>query len=40
MIWSVSTLLRRSGSAVPVWVLKLSMPVVLSIGAVRGRRAR
>jgi hypothetical protein len=25
MIWSVSTLLRRSGSAVPVWVVKASM---------------
>src|ERR671916_1443161 len=24
MIWSVSTLLRRSGSAVPVWVVNLS----------------
>src|SRR4051794_28136331 len=25
MIWSVSTLLRRSGSAVPVWVVNASM---------------
>ena len=25
MIWSVSTLLRRSGSAVPVWVVNVSM---------------
>jgi hypothetical protein len=28
MIWSVSTLLRRSGSAVPVWVVKASMIIV------------
>jgi len=25
MIWSVSTLLRRSGSPVPVWLLNFSM---------------
>jgi hypothetical protein len=25
MIWSVSTLLRRSGSAVPLWLVKASM---------------
>src|SRR5687767_6751445 len=32
MIWSVSTLLRRNGSAVPVWVSNLSIRVSLKIG--------
>src|SRR3954468_20391430 len=32
MIWSVSTLLRRSGAAVPVWVVKASMRVRLRPG--------
>src|SRR4051794_6216757 len=36
MIWSVSTLLRRNGSAVPVWVVKASISVLL--GQVGGAR--
>jgi hypothetical protein len=37
MIWSVSTLVRRSGAAVPVWVVKASMTQapIRSAGAVR-----
>src|SRR4051794_11471953 len=31
MIWSVSTLLRRSGSAVPVWVVKASISAPASV---------
>src|SRR6187431_1821281 len=32
MIWSVSTLLRRSGTPTPVWVVKASMSVLLVQG--------
>src|SRR5664279_306446 len=34
MIWSVSTLLRRSGTPTPVWVVNLSMAVFLRSGSV------
>src|SRR6476620_4725333 len=37
MIWSVSTLLRRRGRAVPVWVVKLSM---INSSLQVGRRAQ
>src|SRR4051794_17511462 len=37
MIWSVSTLLRRSGTPVPVWVVKASMSGLLR-GEIGDRR--
>ena len=39
MIWSVSTLLRRSGTAVPVWTVNFSM-LCRSLSRLRGRRGR
>src|SRR5687768_1703173 len=39
MIWSVSTLLRRSGTPMPVWLVNFSMSEVLEVGGGRERAA-
>src|SRR5262245_31347795 len=40
MIWSVSTLLCRNGTAVPVWVVNLSMWICPSASRRSGRRRK